>query len=428
MANLGLKNKNAGNLRDPATGNFQVFKTPEEGEQALLKDLEIKKSGKSAHIKPGGTIADLGNVWAPPSDNNVPNEWAGNVAKSLGLKPDSKWADIPTDRLAYGIQVAEGTTTPKTVKKAPVGNLAVAGGGQLNQPTNQPTGKMSLQQFGESIQKKYPEYADKDATLVGQKVLDKYPQYADRVEGTAGPQFPLTSQKDTPPPTAEQTQPGANQPIPGVMDQVHQGNITGAISSGIRKLGNFVTGGGSETMGNTLGTNIGYGIEKAKGMLGGQDNSKYYDMSQPTTKEAIGAGLKVGGAIATTVLGGKAAQAGVNWLTKGALSKPAIRTILEGSLNTKKGETLANLSRQEAQMTLQNYLREMPITEVGGSTARSVVKALQELDPSFTKPAGFVKNLVKYGVSTLIIENLVRKVFGDRASSALGTMVGMINP
>ena len=61
--------------------------------------------------------------------------------------------------------------------------------------TSQP--KMSVEDFGKLIQKKYPVYADRDASLVGQKALEKYPVYADRVEGTPKKSFTIT----TPPPT-----------------------------------------------------------------------------------------------------------------------------------------------------------------------------------------------------------------------------------
>ena len=405
MANLGILNKNAGNLRDPSTGEFQKFNTPEEGYQALVKDLEIKKSGKSAHIKPGGSILALANVWAPASDNNNPNDWANNVAKTIGKKPTDTWADVPTDQLAKGIQVAEGTSSPSTVNKPITSNTA--------------TSKMSLEEFGKTIQQKYPEYAGKDATLVGQKVLDKYPEYANRVEGKAQAEFPLSSQADkTPPPLAsEPLPPGANQPIPGVIDQAKKGNYLGALSSMVRKTGSALTGGGTETLGNAIGTLGGYLASS---------NKKEYDTSAPSIGETAMAGVKtVASAAGIKGAGGLLNKA---ILSRGPLANSTIKSILERSLNTRGGETLANLSRQEAQMTLQNYLKEMPVTEVGSKTAQQVVKALQALDPSYSKPAGFVKNLVKFGISTLVIENLVRRVFGERASSAVATMAGMINP
>jgi hypothetical protein len=116
MANLGLQNNNPGNLKDPATGAFRVFNTPQEGQQALMQDLAIKKSGKSPNIKPGQTIQQFAEKWAPSSDNNIPSDWANNVAKATGATPDTPWDSIPTDQFAKGIQVAEGTSTMPQVK------------------------------------------------------------------------------------------------------------------------------------------------------------------------------------------------------------------------------------------------------------------------------------------------------------------------
>lgn len=265
-----------------------------------------------------------------------------------------------------------------------------------------------------------PAYAKSVATAY-QSIKAGQPVGIDRnnPSSVSTPQFPLTSQADIATPTTptEPTKPGANQPIPGVIDQLRQGKYLGALSSAVRKAGSLATFGGSETMGNVLGTLGGYIASPHK---------KEYDTSGPTLKEGLlGTAGVITGVASVAGAGGLLNKA---LLSRGALAKPSIKTILEGALNTRGGETLANLSRQQAQMTLQNYLKEMPMTEVGGKTAREVVKALQALDPSFTKPASFVKNLAKFGISTLIIENLVRRVFGERASSAVATMSGLINP
>lgn len=116
MANLGLQNNNPGNLKDPSTGKFRVFSTPQEGNDALMQDLNIKKSGKSPHIQPGQTIQQFAEKWAPSSDNNVPANWANNVAKATGVTPDTPWDSVPLDKFAHGIQVAEGTSTMPQVK------------------------------------------------------------------------------------------------------------------------------------------------------------------------------------------------------------------------------------------------------------------------------------------------------------------------
>lgn len=114
MANLGLQNNNPGNLRNPQTGGFQKFNNPDEGYNKLVQDLAIKQSGKSSVIKPGASIEQLGNVWAPPSDNNIPGAWAKNVAKTVGVDTNTPFDKIPVDKLAKGVQVAEGTSSMKT--------------------------------------------------------------------------------------------------------------------------------------------------------------------------------------------------------------------------------------------------------------------------------------------------------------------------
>lgn len=172
MANLGLLNKNPGNLRNPATGGFQTFENAGDGYNALVGDLEAKKSGNSKHIKPGGTILDLANVWAPASDGNIPENWAKNVAKTVGVDINARWDTIPTDELAKGIQVAEGTST---ISHAPTGQLS-------SNSTSE--GRMTKEEFGKKIKAKYPQYesiSDKD---LADKVLAKYPQYKDKVMNT----------------------------------------------------------------------------------------------------------------------------------------------------------------------------------------------------------------------------------------------------
>ncbi len=192
MTNLGLVNKNPGNLRDPATGDFQKFADPNQGLVALKNDLEIKKSGKSAHIKPGGTILDLAKVWAPKSDNNIPEDWAKNVAKTVGRKPTDPWADIPTDQLAQGVQVAEGTST---LQHAPVGNLAVAGGGNIPNP-NAPKSQLSHDQLVANINAMEQQGA-KPQEIQG---------YLDSLKGSQQeqPKFPFTSQQDAQGDTGDQ--------------------------------------------------------------------------------------------------------------------------------------------------------------------------------------------------------------------------------
>jgi len=87
-----------------------------------------------------------------------------------------------------------------------------------------------------------------------------------------------------------------------------QGNILGAIGHGasgaIQGIGNALTGGGANTLGESLGTNLGYYAQKVKGAFGGQDNSQYYDTTQPSVEEVAKAGVKTGGAVVGLAAGG----------------------------------------------------------------------------------------------------------------------------
>ena len=113
MANLGIQNNNPGNLRDTKTGNFRVFDDPNKGRLALLNDIKIKQSGKSKHIQPGASLAQLGDVWAPPSDNNVKGDWARNVAKTLKVDVSHPFDKLAPEKLLQGVMVAEGTNSMK---------------------------------------------------------------------------------------------------------------------------------------------------------------------------------------------------------------------------------------------------------------------------------------------------------------------------
>lgn len=84
MTNLPTKNNNPGDLKDPSTGQFQVFNTPQEGFGALLNDLQIKIKHHPDH-----TLADFANQYAPPSDNNNTAQYTANLANKLGVSPDT---------------------------------------------------------------------------------------------------------------------------------------------------------------------------------------------------------------------------------------------------------------------------------------------------------------------------------------------------
>lgn len=106
---LANRNNNPGNIKDPSTGNFKVFNSPQEGYGELLNDLETKKSGKSqTGLKPESTLVEFAKVYAPSSDQNNPAQYAVNLANHMGVRPDARISDLDTGKWAEAIANAEG--------------------------------------------------------------------------------------------------------------------------------------------------------------------------------------------------------------------------------------------------------------------------------------------------------------------------------
>lgn len=59
-----------------------------------------------------------------------------------------------------------------------IGHISTIGTADYQQPYTQ---KLSLDEFAQTIKQKYPEYADRDNTVLAQAMLAKYPQYQNRV-------------------------------------------------------------------------------------------------------------------------------------------------------------------------------------------------------------------------------------------------------
>lgn len=108
MATLADRNNNPGNLRDVSTGGFRQFATPQDGYAALLNDLEAKKTGTSTTgVGPSSTLADWGNVYAPPTENDSA-QYIANISNFMGVSPDTKLSDLDTGRWADSVAKAEG--------------------------------------------------------------------------------------------------------------------------------------------------------------------------------------------------------------------------------------------------------------------------------------------------------------------------------
>jgi len=286
MANLGLQNQNPGNLRDPKTGNFRVFNSPDEGYRALIEDLDYKASGKSVHVKPGQSILEFAKAWAPASDNNIPENWAKNVARTVGKDINAPWDSVPRDLYAEGIKVAEGTTA--------LGKGKVLGA-QTSIPLMkeatiaQPAQGMSI--LAQKIKAKYPQYKDVPDQELEQKILAKYPQYA-----------PLASRTPFQSSRAPQT------PQQEYNSAITQGGAAGAISRGAQD--NVVE---DRSLAGKLGGDLNY-------IIGSTDESKqatptgfsaiYKGGSKMFKDGEVGSGLADIGRGSLNVLGGIGAGVG----------------------------------------------------------------------------------------------------------------------
>ncbi|MGZ3272375.1 MAG: hypothetical protein ACXWKY_00865 [Caulobacteraceae bacterium] len=79
---LGIRNNNPGNLRDPRTGQFMRFATPEQGLARMA--WQLRRYQDRYHRN---TIAQIIGRWAPPSDHNDTGAYVADVSKQTGFAP-----------------------------------------------------------------------------------------------------------------------------------------------------------------------------------------------------------------------------------------------------------------------------------------------------------------------------------------------------
>ena len=99
------RNRNPGNLRDSFSKigmddkGYAIFMDLAHGWSALLADLEAKFKG-SHGLTPASTLHDLFSIYAPPTDNNDPQQYSRTIALWLSkiynaqVTPDWKLQDI----------------------------------------------------------------------------------------------------------------------------------------------------------------------------------------------------------------------------------------------------------------------------------------------------------------------------------------------
>jgi hypothetical protein len=101
MSTPASTNNNPGNLKDPQTGAWQKFSSPQEGFSALINDIQSKQTGNTrTGLGPDSSIAQLIKVYAPAKDNNNPVQYAKAIAAKLGVPVTTPIARIPTRALA----------------------------------------------------------------------------------------------------------------------------------------------------------------------------------------------------------------------------------------------------------------------------------------------------------------------------------------
>ncbi len=147
---LANRNNNPGNLKDPSTGTFRQFNSPEEGRAALYNDLTAKMTGKSTTgIGPDSSLVDFANIYAPSSDKNNPIQYAANLANHLKVSPDTKIGSLQSriDEFADAVSKNEGYASDTPTKNSgisipqsiiPQANAQTVDTGNQNQTDNTP--------------------------------------------------------------------------------------------------------------------------------------------------------------------------------------------------------------------------------------------------------------------------------------------------
>lgn len=400
MANLAIQNNNPGNLKDTKTGSFRKFSTPDEGYSALEDDLNYKMSGKGKRIGPQSTLLDFANMYAPASDNNNPTQYAQNLAKQLGVKPETPIGNLQ-NRLhdfAHAVATNEGSNTAHVAASETNAQpqQTMSDNTQIEKPI------LTHSQLIENINAMEQQGAQPDEV---QNYLDSLKSSQQDSSNTpARKTFAeeignLPAQQQTATSNNDMTAPG------NFLSDLGQGKIGAAAQSGIRDIGNAITLGGSEQLGDQTGAAIAGLVEKAKGLVGGQDNSQY--INQPSFGKTVGGGAKVGGALLATGGGGLLGELlGESLLTPEL--DAALKEVPDGIKNSVEflKATPAGKYRilEEAAVktndTLTKGLFKQAMEKLAPFAQKEVGQDVEfsRLHPNLSKVGGLIGNLLKKGV------------------------------
>lgn len=180
-------------------------------------------------------------------------------------------------------------------------------------------------------------------------------------------------------------------------------------------LGNTITGigdnlsfGQASKLGEQEGTGLARTYNQVKGLLGGQDNSKYIP-EMDLSKTATGLAGTVGGILSTAAGSGE-----LNGIIKGgsALESPVIKTILREGSNLLPEEATSTLAKGTAEDILQNKLKDLSVSDVTGEKGQAILRALKELNPKLIEKQNLLARLAKQGFN-LVKGGVLAKIFDD---------------
>lgn len=410
MANIPTQNNNPGDLKDPKTGQFRVFSTPEEGFSALQEDLLGKMTGATTtSLTPDSTLSDFANVWAPSSDNNDPTSYAQKLAVKLGVPVNTPIGSLKSRVGDFASAIADNEgyqgnrVLGDTVSAQPAQPEAPASQSKQPEAPASQSKQLTRSQLIANINAMAQQGA---SPQVIQGYLDSLKSSSN--QGSQGGQFPLPDASELASSlTASPAQ--ANSQNPGIIGNISKGNYLGAASDAIQGLGNALTGGGAGELGNAIGTNTAYLENKLSGLFGGKDNSQYITPADPG--QAIKGGLL--SMIGAGALG--LGEEGVSGLQDAAnpLNDPAIAYNIPMEMSD-----FFKLGNTEKLNVLGNALKD-PDIEAGDASA--IAKAMKYLDPGDS--SGIVSRLIKGGASAAKQAILI-SVFGGSIGGLIHSVTG----
>jgi len=296
MDTLANRNNNPGNLKDPKTGTFRQFSSPQEGYGALLNDLQAKKTGTTTTgVGPSSTLADFAKVYAPESDNNNPAQYTANIANYMKVRPDATLDSLDVGKWAEAVANAEGYKSSQPIQQT---NQQVTSQPAQQSTEEEPKGEGIVKSLARGITQPVATMLARPVQL-GARLLGKTEEEVNQASAKV-PFFGEGGRLDVP-------QTGAD-----VIKDIGRGAQTVALGMPVGTLGGAVkmgtvsgAGAGLEETGTAEGTVKGGLIGSVTGLAGG-GISKVLEMMPKSLVSSAFKGLtpdKVEQALATKTIG-----------------------------------------------------------------------------------------------------------------------------